>query len=115
MIGSWLDSPMPKPNGARSSFLLAGLLEAEGTFLRRPPSSPRSPQVVCRMTDRDVIERVADRFGTSVFSVDKGRYRTEYGAAAKGSRAVALMRDLRPFMSSRRQTAIDQALELYVP
>jgi hypothetical protein len=94
---------------------LAGLLEAEGTFLRPPPSSPRSPIVVCRMTDRDVIERVADRFGTAVFAVDKGEYKTEYGAAAKGSRAAALMRDLRPFMSERRQVAIDHALDLYVP
>jgi hypothetical protein len=67
------------------------------------------------MTDRDVIERVADRFGTRVFAVDKGEYRTEYGAAAKGSRAAALMRDLRPFMGKRRQTAIDLALDLYVP
>jgi len=67
------------------------------------------------MTDRDVIERVADRFGTSVFAVDKGEYRTEFGAAAKGSRAAALMCDLRPFMGKRRQAAIDRALDLYVP
>jgi hypothetical protein len=94
---------------------LAGLLEAEGTFLKPPPSSPRSPIVACRMTDRDVIERVADRFGTSIFAFDRGEYRTQYGACAKGSRAVALMRDLRPFMSARRQAAIDTALDLYVP
>src|SRR3954451_12384658 len=95
MIGSWLDSPMPKPNGARSSFLLAGLLEAEGTFLRPPPSSPRSPQVVCRMTDRDVIERVADRFGTTVFSVDKGQYRTVNSATSSRSRSAGGTRCIR--------------------
>lgn len=100
---------------SRDFLWLAGLLEAEGTFLKPPPSSPRSPAVVCRMTDRDVVERVADRFGTAVFAVDKGKHKTEYGVAAKGSRAAALMRDLRPFMSERRQAAIDHALDLYTP
>src|SRR6266540_3447815 len=94
---------------------LAGLLEAEGTFLSPPPSSPRSPVVTCRMTDRDVIERGADRFGTAVMAIDKDEYLTEYGASAKGSRAAALMTDLRPFLGARRQAAIDRALARYVP
>jgi hypothetical protein len=67
------------------------------------------------MTDRDVIERVAVAFGTSVHAIDKGRYRTEYGARVKGSRAVTLMRDLRPMMSDRRRAAIDAALGSYTP
>jgi hypothetical protein len=105
------DAPWSSPD-----FLwLAGLLEAEGTFLRPPPSSPRSPVVACRMTDRDVIERVADRLGTSIMAVDKGKYRTEYGACARGSRAACLMSDLRPFLGTRRRAAIDRALAQYVP
>ena len=94
---------------------LAGLLEAEGTFLKPAPSAPRLPIVACRMTDRDVIERVAIAFGTSVHCVDKGRYRTEYGARIKGSRAVSLMQDLRPIMSDRRRAAIDGALSAHSP
>jgi hypothetical protein len=94
---------------------LAGLLEAEGTFLKPAPSAPRLPVVACRMTDRDVIERVAIAFGTSVQWVDKGSYQPEYGARVKGSRAVSLMQDLHPIMSDRRRAAIDAALRAHSP
>jgi len=57
------------------------------------------------MTDRDVVERVAKLFGTKVLAIDKGRYRTEYAATLKGSRAVAFMADIKPLMGSRRQRA----------
>ena len=94
---------------------LAGLLEAEGSFLKPPPSLPRTPIVVCRMTDRDVIERVAAMFGTSLQAIEKGRYRREFAAVAKGSRAVALMKDLQPLMGERRRCAIGAALDVYEP
>jgi hypothetical protein len=94
---------------------LAGLLEAEGTFLKPLPSSPNLPIVSCRMTDRDVIERVAELLGTSMMAIDKGRYRTEYAAVVKGSRAVALMRDLEPLMGERRSAAIRGAIDRYIP
>jgi hypothetical protein len=68
---------------------LAGLLEGEGTFLRPPPSMPNCPIVACRMTDRDVVERVAACFGTKVVTIERGKYRTEYAATLKGAGAVA--------------------------
>lgn len=105
-----------EPGTCREGMIwLAGLLEAEGTFLRPPPSMPNCPIVCCRMTDRDVVERVAAMFGTRVLSIDKGRYRTEYAATLKGSRAVTLMSELKPMMGSRRQRAIDSALAAYSP
>jgi hypothetical protein len=94
---------------------LAGLLEAEGTFLRPPPSMPNCPIVACRMTDRDVVERVATLFGTAVMAIDKGRYRTEFAATLKGERAVMFMRDIRPLMGERRQEAIETAVHYYQP
>jgi hypothetical protein len=54
----------------RSFAWLTGLLEAEGTFLRPPPSSPRHPVIRCSMTDRDVVERVAAMFGTKVHTIE---------------------------------------------
>jgi hypothetical protein len=93
---------------------LAGLLEAEGTFLRPPPSTPNCPVVACRMTDCDVVERVAACFGTKVQVVDKGRYRTEYASIIKGGRAVALMADLAPLMGDRRRGAIKRAMRAYL-
>ncbi len=94
---------------------LAGLLEAEGTFLRPAPSNPACPIVSCRMTDRDVIDRVAVAFGTSALAIDKGRYKTEYAVTVRGSRAVALMIDIRTVMGARRQKAISRALDGYSP
>lgn len=94
---------------------LAGLLEGEGTFLRPPPSMPNCPIVSCRMTDRDVVERVAAQFGPAVMANDKGKYRTEFAATLKGEGAVALMTDIRPLMGERRRKAIDAALSHYRP
>lgn len=102
------------PASLRLSWL-AGLLEGEGTFLRPPPSMPNCPIVSCRMTDRDVVERVAQEFGTAVMAIDKGRYRTEFAATLKGERAVAFMADIRPLMGTRRQHAIDSAVSCYRP
>lgn len=76
---------------------------------------PNCPVVSCRMTDRDVVERVAAQFGTAVMAIDKGKYRTEFAATIKGERAVAFMRDIKPLMGRRRQEAIDSALGCYRP
>jgi hypothetical protein len=65
------------------------------------------------MTDLDVVELVADAFGTSVQANDKGRNRTEFAALIRGSRAAELMHTLRPMMGGRRQAAIDRALSNY--
>jgi hypothetical protein len=99
----------------RSSALcwLAGLLEGEGSFLKPIPSDPKRPIISCRMTDRDVVERVATLFGTRVQANEKGQHRIEFAALVKGARAVAVMRLLRPMMSVRRQGAIDQAISTY--
>lgn len=67
------------------------------------------------MTDRDVVERAAQQFGTAVMEIDKGRYRTEFAATLKGERAVAFMADIRPLMGMRRQQAIDAASDNYRP
>jgi len=99
----------------RSLVWLAGLLEAEGTFLKPPPSGPTCPVISCRMTDRDVVDRVADLFGTGTVSIDKGRYRTEYATTVKGSRAVVLMKELQTLMGERRSAAIEAAIRDFSP
>jgi hypothetical protein len=65
------------------------------------------------MTDRDVVERVGEQFGTAVMAIDKGKYRTEFAATLKGKRAAAFMTDIRPLMGTRRQHAIVSALGCY--
>lgn len=85
---------------------LAGLLEAEGSFIQPTPSEPRWPIVACQMTDRDVVEKVGSMFGTAVMTIPRSGRRTMYATRLKGSRAVLLMRDLAPAMSERRTRAI---------
>lgn len=94
---------------------LAGLLEAEGTFLRPSPSSPGLQIVACQMTDRDVVERVAAAFGTTVQAVPRPGRRTLFVARIKGSRAVLLMKDLEPAMGARRAGSIRAAVDAYLP
>lgn len=94
---------------------LAGLLEAEGTFLM-PSSSDGSPRVVCYMGDEDVVGRVARIFGTEAFeSTRPDRTRVMYTARIGGQPAALLMRDLSPLMGGRRSNRIRDVLDAYEP
>ena len=96
---------------------LAGSLEGEGSFLKGPPSRPRSPVVSVQMTDEDVIARVAAMFGRtpSCWQSPQVRWRPTYIVRITGAKAVAWMHALRPLMGSRRQLQIDRALASYDP
>jgi len=95
---------------------LAGLLEGEATF--QPPISvePNSPRIAIGMRDLDVIERVCEIFQTKPTTIQPAKeiWSVLYKSTSRGSRAVELMRLLRPFMGQRRQLQIDRALENYV-
>lgn len=101
-------------------YWLAGLLEGEGSFLAPVPSSPRLPIIQVSMTDEDVIARVAALWGKAAYrarsdsrSAERG-WKTPYAVQLRGSKAVHLMRLLRPLMGLRRQAQIDRALSGYV-
>jgi hypothetical protein len=51
--------------GNRLSWL-AGLLEGEGSFVAGKLSKARQPRIAVAMTDRDIIERVANMLDVSV-------------------------------------------------
>ncbi|MFC5598480.1 hypothetical protein [Deinococcus cellulosilyticus] len=92
---------------------LAGLLEGEGSFLDAPPSSPRSPRLVVSMTDLDVIEKVARCFGVSYVKNDRRnpeRWKTCYVVKISGTRAMAMMKLVYPYMGQRRRQKIDEIL-----
>lgn len=100
---------------------LAGLLEGEGCFLlvtSRHGKARREysyPHVVVTMTDRDVIERVGKLLSAPVQTLrpspagvsKKIQYRVKVGNV----RAVALMKQIRPYMGERRGAKIDELLE----
>lgn len=96
---------------------LAGLLEGEGSFISGPPSKPHSPRISIQMTDRDVMENVGALFGRGLFAKQPQNPRNKmiYSCYQQGSRAVALMKFLRPLMGTRRQAQIDKALASYKP
>ena len=72
----------------RDLYWLAGLLEAEGSFLHGSPSSPSIPMVKLQMTDEDIVARVALLFDVKYHKtpLKEERSKTPYSAALKGTR-----------------------------
>jgi len=100
-------------------YYLAGLLEAEGSFMKGSPSSPNCPKVVIQMTDEDIIKKVSNMFGFKYYSYQrKGLckappYKKVFIFSIKSASAAALMKKVYPIMSVRRQKQIDSALLSY--
>jgi hypothetical protein len=96
---------------------LVGLMEGEGSFARGSPAKPRRPTTSINMTDEDVISRVCKLWGTRLWTlkVTESRYKIPYRTELVGGSAVAMMTLLRPHLSARRQTQIDEAVATYQP
>jgi LAGLIDADG-like domain len=101
---------------SRDAAWLAGLLEGEGYFIERKGSgrNPR-PLIGVKMTDRDVVERVAKLFGTSVTTVTHPRegWKTSYVTRVGGLKAISIMKQILPYMGERRTEAIEMLIYLY--
>ncbi len=71
------------------------------------------------MTDRDVIERVCEMFGTRMVVckhvIDDRHKKQVFRALLRGSGAVALMLAVRPYMCQRRTARIDEAIASFSP
>jgi len=96
---------------------LAGLLEGEGSFVCGPPSKPNYPRIALHMTDLDVVKKVSTLFGVKFFTnrPSAPHHKAIYSCGLTGIKAVALMKELRPLMSSRRQSQIAKSLSSYKP
>lgn len=96
----------------RDKYWLAGLLEGEGTF-----GFHKKPMITLEMTDKDVVERVSELFGTSVMFLPKRQdnWKDTYKVRVTGKKAVIIMMDIRHIMGSRRQGKIDEILSKYEP
>jgi len=95
---------------------LAGLLEGEGSFMKGPPSRPHIPAISISMTDEDVIERVGQLLQAKPTVSKRGAnrgWKPAYIVCLRGSRALELMKELRPLMGRRRQSQIDAAVASY--
>jgi DNA-binding NarL/FixJ family response regulator len=96
-------------------YWLSGILEGEGSFLKGFVSKPTQCTIQANMTDKDVVEKVANLFGTKAcFCKSKNpKHKDSYWARIRGSKAVALMELLYPLMGTRRKKQIEEAIDSY--
>jgi hypothetical protein len=100
---------------------LAGILEGEGSFMmiRNRPGGGitryKYPVVTVNMTDRDVIERVANLFGCKTHKISMPKpppvRKQAWRAIITGSGAADWMRVLLPHMGERRSARIREVLQ----
>jgi hypothetical protein len=102
-------------------YWVAGLLEAEGSFIKGIPSSPGCPIVSLQMTDRDTVEKAQMVLGKirkiSVFlrSQKNKNHKDVFAWIIRGKDAAEVMTKLQPLMGIRRQAQITRALTCYTP
>lgn len=123
--------PLPEMSHSDRAWL-AGLLEGEGCFgvygrkraaRGREPWIELFPTIRLRMTDEDIVARVAYFFSAPYTRCPSDKIRPGFPCSKKdrfdteltGHRALTLMRKLRPWMGRRRGTRIDEILEKLPP
>jgi hypothetical protein len=99
---------------------LAGLLEGEGCFYFNPRKKNPDTKIQLSMTDKDIVERVAKMFSTTIATLlpdprDIHHLRTKnyYRTYICGVKVRAAMRAIRPFMGRRRTAAIDRQFQAW--
>ena len=74
-------------------YWLAGLLEGEGSFQKPAPCEPKYPRITIKMTNRDIIERVAALFERNYIHTRKHSrldWKDSHGTLVKGKRPFKL-------------------------
>lgn len=91
---------------------LAGLLEGEGCF----SNNGRSPTIYLKMTDRDIVERVAHLVGGNRVGEHRStnpKHKDIFYTQITGPSARSIMRQILPYMGARRTEKIVQVLRLW--
>lgn len=104
----------------KEKYWLAGILEGEACFSKSPPSEPNSKVgIKVEMTDRDIVERVSSLFGGySIQKIERDRKESWsdcYRTTVTGSRAIEIMKAIKPIMGERRTKKIESIIESYNP
>jgi hypothetical protein len=104
----------------KEKYWLAGILEGEAAFLKSPPSEPNSKVAIkVEMTDRDVVERVSELFGSySIQEIERNRKKSWsdcYRVTVTGSRAIEIMKTVKPVLGKRRTKKIESIIDSYNP
>lgn len=90
---------------------VAGILEGEGSFFLKT-NHPGCARITCQMTDFDVIEQLRDICGGTVSYHDRkpGYWKPIASMNLVGPAAEKVMRNILPFMKSRRTEKINEVL-----
>lgn len=98
--------PIPKINGRfnRISWL-AGLLEGDGTFIKRKEKSMH--HIALNMKDKDTVERAAKILKSNVGYLES---RNMYYTTKAGSKAIKIMKVILPLMGERRALKIREII-----
>jgi len=91
---------------------LAGLLDGEGSF-QGTLGKRVYPSIKLAMTDRDIVQRVADVWETNVNGYPIPSGKVSYETRINGERAVDMMMQLYPYLASRRRAKIREVAALY--
>jgi len=96
-------------HGTRDDVLwLAGLLEGEGTF---DAHRGKYPRIRLAMTDRDIVGRAASLMDAKIrLSLHPAPAQPTWHTEISGERAAAIMREILPFMGTRRSGRIASVL-----
>lgn len=115
-VEPFLKLSIPENGSSAELYWLAGLLEAEGTFLKGSSSRPNQVAMRLWMTDRDIVARVGEIWDSNVGSFQRNEeVKTAFFVSLSGKKAIAWMQKLRPLMGERRQAQIDRAIASYDP
>jgi hypothetical protein len=112
------DSPDASP--FHDMYWLAGILEAEGSFLRGYTTKANQPRIQMTTTDEDVVGWVATWLGVKYTPLKPRATGTPgtkqaFFVCVSAGPAVRLMQQLYPLMGKRRQEQIERALASYDP
>ena len=93
---------------------LAGIVEGEGSIsVTGPRGYRRYPQLAVEMTDRDVIQRVASLFDSTITERQRPGFKTLYVTRATCRKGAYWMLLLYSLLGHRRRARIREVLRVY--
>jgi len=94
---------------------LVGLLEGEGSFQKAVPAKTfHDAKIDFKCTDLDTMKRASTAMGGSSILTNKPvepHHKPQYRVQIVGTRAIQIMRMIKPHMSKRRQGQIAKVLD----
>jgi hypothetical protein len=120
VIGLASDKFAEPPTNRDDLLWLSGLLEGEGYFgccADQDRKGVHRLSVELSMTDRDVVERVAHLFGSTLYRCNPRPHQNKvvYRASIHGGvKAAKFMLALMPFLGQRRKQRIEKILRYFI-